>query len=72
VLGVPAGSLAALGFVAVFCGAAKTPLACTVMGMELFGSRAAVPLALVCVLSFLASGRPGIYSTQRFADSSEL
>ena len=36
-LGVPVDFLAALGFVAVFAGAANTPLACTIMGIELFG-----------------------------------
>ena len=30
-------TLAAIGFVAVFAGAANTPLACTVMAIELFG-----------------------------------
>lgn len=56
---------AALGFVAVFAGAANTPLACTVMGIELFGSPIAVPLALACVLAYLLSGHRGIYASQR-------
>ncbi len=56
---------AALGFVAVFAGAANTPLACTVMGIELFGSAIAVPLAITCVLSYMFSGHRGIYLSQR-------
>ena len=56
---------AALGFVAVFAGAANTPLACTLMGIELFGSELAVPLAAVCFLSYFVSGNRGIYLTQR-------
>ena len=56
---------AALGFVAVFAGAANTPLACTLMGIELFGSELAVPLAAVCFLSYFVSGQRGIYLAQR-------
>ena len=37
VLPLPSGFLAALGFVAVFAGAANVPLTCSVMAMELFG-----------------------------------
>jgi H+/Cl- antiporter ClcA len=36
-LGAPVELLAALGFVAVFAGATRTPLACTIMAWELFG-----------------------------------
>jgi H+/Cl- antiporter ClcA len=64
-LHMPAGSLSALGFVAVFAGAAKTPLACTLMAMELFGASLGIPAALACTLAFVASGRAGIYKAQR-------
>lgn len=63
--GQPVGVFAALGFVAVFAGAAKTPLACFVMGIELFGAKLGVPLAAVCLLSFALSGNRGIYAAQR-------
>ena len=63
--GQPVGIFAALGFVAVFAGAAKTPLACFVMGIELFGAKLGVPLAAVCLLSFVTSGNRGIYASQR-------
>src|SRR5688500_9853985 len=36
-LGVDTGLLASIGFVAVFAGASNTPLACALMGIELFG-----------------------------------
>ena len=39
-MGAPLDLMAALGFVAVFAGAANTPLACTLMGIELFGGDA--------------------------------
>ena len=47
--------LAAIGFVAVFAGAANTPLACTVMGAELFGSSVVVGIAVGCVVSYVFS-----------------
>lgn len=64
VTGQPPLFFAALGFVAVFAGAANTPLACALMGIELFGSAIAVPLAAVCILSYIVSGHRGIYLSQ--------
>ena len=39
---LPLALLAGMGFVGVFSGATNTPMACTVMGMELFGWEAGV------------------------------
>ena len=64
-LGVDAGLLASIGFVAVFAGASNTPLACALMGIELFGGGGAVYLLMGCVIAFLASGHHSIYPTQR-------
>jgi len=64
-LNVPFGLLAAVGFVAVFAGAANTPIASTLMAMELFGSEIGVFAALACVSSYLFSGHTGIYRAQR-------
>lgn len=63
--GQPLATFAALGFVAVFAAAAKTPLACVLMGIELFGAELAVPLMLACAIGFIISGRRGIYASQR-------
>jgi H+/Cl- antiporter ClcA len=65
VLGVPVEIMAAIGYVAVFAGAANTPLACTIMGVELFGSHLVVPIAVACVVSFVFSSHRSIYSRQR-------
>lgn len=65
VLDVPVPLLAALGFVAVFAGAANTPLACTIMGVELFGSGVVGYFAIACVLAFVFSSHRGIYGAQR-------
>ena len=67
VLGVPVDLMAGLGFVAVFAGAANTPLACTIMGVELFGGGQAAPLAVACFVAYLCSGHNGIYLSQRIA-----
>ena len=64
-LHLPIPLVAAVGFVAVFAGAANTPLACTIMGIELFGAAPAVPLAIGCTVAYLISSDRGIYSTQR-------
>jgi H+/Cl- antiporter ClcA len=63
----PIDLFAALGFVAVFAGATNTPLACTVMGIELFGAEHAVYIATACALSYLISGHSSIYRSQRIA-----
>jgi len=55
---------AALGFVAVFAGAANTPLACMIMGVELFGGHLIVPLCISCILTYILSGHRGIYMSQ--------
>lgn len=65
VLGVPGPLLAAIGFVAVFAGATNTPLACTVMGVELFGAGPIVPLAIACIASYIVVGERGVYTAQR-------
>lgn len=65
VVGGPVDWCAGLGFVAVFAGATKTPLACAVMGMELFGATHAAPLVVACYAAFAFAGRGGIYATRR-------
>jgi len=64
-LGAPVDLFAGLGFIAVFAGAANTPLACTIMGVELFGAAYAPYFALACFIAYLFSGHSGIYRSQR-------
>jgi len=64
-LGAPVDLFAGLGFVALFAGASNTPLACTIMGIELFGAENTVYLAAACFLSYLFSGHSSIYLSQR-------
>ncbi|MEO6521684.1 MAG: voltage-gated chloride channel family protein [Mucilaginibacter sp.] len=63
-LSAPVSLFAALGFIAVFSGATKTPIACTIMGIELFGPHYTLFFALACFVAYLFSGRMGIYNSQ--------
>lgn len=61
----PISLFAALGFIAVFAGATNTPLACTFMGVELFGGQYVLFFAIACFTAYFFSGHSGIYSSQR-------
>jgi H+/Cl- antiporter ClcA len=61
----PVSLFAALGFIAVFAGATNTPLACTIMGVELFGGEYVLFFAVACFTAYFFSGHSGIYSSQR-------
>lgn len=63
-LPLPASLLAGMGFVAVFGGAAKTPIASTIMAFELFGPVPGCFAALACTASYLCSGKLGIYHSR--------
>jgi H+/Cl- antiporter ClcA len=67
ILPLPPSLLAGMGFVAVFAGAANTPIASTLMAVELFGGEAGAYAGIACVLSYLFSGNTGIYHSQRIA-----
>lgn len=66
-LNAPVSLFAALGFIAVFAGATNTPLACTFMGIELFGGEHALLFAIACITAYFFSGNSGIYSSQQIA-----
>jgi H+/Cl- antiporter ClcA len=66
-LGAPVDLFAGLGFIAVFAGATNTPIACTLMGIELFGTTHALYFAVACFTAYYFSGHAGIYSAQRIA-----
>ncbi|WP_263356359.1 voltage-gated chloride channel family protein [Acidicapsa ligni] len=69
ILPLPPGLLAGMGFVAVFAGAANTPIASSLMAIELFGVEAGSYAVIACVASYLFSGHAGIYSAQRLGHS---
>lgn len=61
---LPISFLAAMGFVAVFSGCARTPIACTIMGFELFGIESIIYIAMVCWIAFFIAKKQGIYTAQ--------
>ena len=65
ILPLPSSLLAAMGFVAVFAGAANTPIAGGLMALELFGPEAGAFASIACVTSYLFSGHHGIYHSQK-------
>lgn len=66
---LPVSTLAALGFMSVFSAAAKTPIACIFMGVELFGNDILLPISISCLTAFFFSGNHGIYAAQDQNDS---
>lgn len=64
VVPLPMALLAGMGFVAVFSGATNTPIACTLIGIELFGLNCGLYIAIACFVAYFVSGTTGIYSSQ--------
>ena len=65
ILGIPAGFAAAVGLVAVFCGAVNCPIASIVLSVELFGSVELTYFAVACGIAYMLSGYFGIYRSQK-------
>ena len=64
VIPMPIALLAGIGFVAVFSGATHTPIACTIMGIELFGLQPGLFIAIASTVAYFSSGPVGIYKSQ--------
>ncbi len=64
-LGLEPDFLAVLGFVAVFAAAANTPVACVIMGAELFGGDGVVYTGIAVFIAYTVAGHRGIYHSQR-------
>ncbi|MFN4285707.1 MAG: voltage-gated chloride channel family protein [Lacibacter sp.] len=69
ITGAPVDLFAGLGFIAVFAAATNTPIACTLMGVELFGGEYALYYAIAAFTAYYFSGHSGIYLSQRVATS---
>lgn len=63
-LHVDNATFAAIGMVSLLSGAANTPIAASIMGLELFGPAVAPYAAISCVISFLMTGHRSIYPSQ--------
>ncbi|WP_257461718.1 chloride channel protein [Archangium lipolyticum] len=66
-LGLPLDMGAAVGLAAMFAAAANTPLALSIMAVELLGSAVLPHVAIVSTLAYLFTGHRGIYPSQRIA-----
>ncbi len=66
-LGLDKATLGAIGMVGLLAGAANTPIAASIMAMELFGPQLAPYAAVACVVSFLISGHRSVYPSQILA-----
>jgi H+/Cl- antiporter ClcA len=67
ILGLDRVTFAAIGFVSVLSGAANTPIAMSILAIELFGPAIAPYAAISCVISFLMTGHRSVFPTQRIA-----
>jgi H+/Cl- antiporter ClcA len=61
---LPMGLLAGMGFLAVFSGAANAPIACVLMGVELFGIESVAYISIASITAYFSSGMKGIYTSQ--------
>lgn len=68
-LGIPAGFAAAVGLIAVFCGASNCLISSIFLAIELFGSGGVLYYAVACGLSYVLSGYSGLYSSQEILTS---
>lgn len=63
--GIEPSFLAAIGLICVFGSAANTPITTIMLGIELFGAEAVPYFVFASLISFIASGKSGIYSAQK-------
>ena len=64
-LGIPLALGAGVGLAAVFAASANTPLALSIMAMELLGAPVFPHVVIVCVVAYLLTGHRSIYPAQR-------
>lgn len=65
---LPTGLMAGMGFVAVFAGATNTPIACSLMAIELFGAECGAFVTIASIVAYLFSGHSSIYTRQRIGE----
>ena len=64
VLGIPVDLAAGVAMAAVFAAASNTPLALSIMAIELLGGQLFPHVVIVCVLAYLFTGHRSIYPSQ--------
>jgi H+/Cl- antiporter ClcA len=69
--GLDPATFSAIGMVSLLAGAANTPIAASIMSIELFGPKIAPYAAVSCVISFLMTGHRSVYPSQ-YIESSKV
>ncbi len=64
IFGLDPATFAAIGMVAVLAGAANTPIAASILAVEMFGPAIAPYATVACVVSFLITGHRSVYPSQ--------
>lgn len=64
IFGLDPSITSALGLVGVLAGSTNTPIASTILAMELFGASIAPFAGLVCVVSYVVAGHRSLYPSQ--------
>lgn len=62
--GLDHATFAAIGMTALLAGAANTPIAASILAVELFGPAVAPYATVACVISFLMTGNRSVYPSQ--------
>ncbi|SNS95647.1 H+/Cl- antiporter ClcA [Anaerovirgula multivorans] len=65
IVGLTPSFLAAIGMIAVFSGAANTPISAFLFSIEAFEGQSISYFFIVCLISFIFSGHHGIYAAQK-------
>jgi H+/Cl- antiporter ClcA len=65
IIGANVVVFAIIGSLAVLSGATNTPLACTLIGVELFGGHGVIFFAAACATAYATSGHTGVYHAQK-------
>ncbi len=64
IFGLDPATFAALGALSVMAGATNTPIAASIMALELFGTAIAPYATIACAMSFLMTGHRSVYPYQ--------
>jgi H+/Cl- antiporter ClcA len=67
ILDMDSSVLSAIGFVSLLAGAANTPIAASIMAVEMFGRSIGPYAAVACVVSYLVTGHRSVYPSQILA-----
>lgn len=72
VLGINMAAASALGFVSLLAGATSTPIASTVLAIELFGGHMAPFAGISCCTAYVIAGHRSLYSGQLMRPKTDL